>query len=104
MVKRVFGARDRALEGEEMRMAVEAERGRAVIEESREVVVVLDEEGRVVAASRRARQALPELELGETLPAAALEGRRPLEVPYEVVGRGERLVYLSEPAENAAYE
>lgn len=104
MVKRVFGPRDRALENEEMAMAVEAERGRAVLEESREVVVVLDETGRVVAASRRARQALPQLELGAPLPVTALEGRRPLEVPYEVLGRGERLLYLSEPAENAAYE
>ena len=36
--------------------AVEAERGRRLVEESREFVLVLDEEDRVVAASRRARQ------------------------------------------------
>ena len=104
MVKRLLGLGDRRPSPEHVYMAVEAERGRAVIEESREVVVVLDDEDRVVVASRRARQALPGIEIGEVLPASAFESRRPLEVPYEVVGRGERLVYLSEPAENAAYE
>jgi two-component system phosphate regulon sensor histidine kinase PhoR len=74
------------------------------VEESREVVVVLDDESRVVAASRRARQAIPELHVGEPLPSAARVGRRPLEVPYQVLDRGETLLYLSEPAENAAYE
>jgi signal transduction histidine kinase len=38
------------------------------------------------------------------LPSAARVGRRPLEVPYQVLDRGETLLYLSEPAENAAYE
>src|SRR5918995_3742595 len=104
MVKRLLGLGDRRPSPEHVYMAVEAERGRAVIEESREVVVVLDDEDRVVVASRRARQALPGIEIGEVLPASAFESRRPLEVPYEVVGRGERLVYLSEPSENAAYE
>lgn len=85
-------------------MAVEAARGRVLVEESREVVVVLDDEGRVVAASRRARQAIPELHVGEPLPSSARVGRRPLEVPYQVLDRGETLLYLSEPAENAAYE
>jgi two-component system phosphate regulon sensor histidine kinase PhoR len=85
-------------------MAVEAARGRALVEESREIVVVLDDEDKVVAASRRARQAIPELHVGEALPPSARLGRRPLEVPYQVLDRGETLLYLSEPAENAAYE
>jgi signal transduction histidine kinase len=85
-------------------MAIEAARGRALVEESREVVVVLDDQNRVVAASRRARQAIPELHVGEHLPQAALVGRRPIQVPYQVLDRGETLMYLSEPAENAAYE
>ena len=38
-----------------MRAQVEAERGQVLVEESREVVVVLDEDGVVLAASRRAR-------------------------------------------------
>lgn len=67
-------------------------------------MIVLDREGRVVAASRRAREALPELEVGRRLPEAALQGRRPVEVPYETLGTKETLVYLSEPAENAAYD
>ena len=85
-------------------MAFEAARGRAAIEESREVMVVLDLEGRVVAASRRARQALPDLALGRPLPESALTTRRPVEVPFDALGQRETLVYLSEPAENAAYE
>jgi two-component system phosphate regulon sensor histidine kinase PhoR len=85
-------------------MAVEAARGRALIEESREVVVVLDERRRVIAASRRARETLAGLEEGQPLPEGVRAGRRPLEIPYDALGRGETLVYLSEPAENAAYE
>jgi len=104
VVKRLFETRDRPRERERDAMAIEAARGRALVEESREVVVVLDAGRRVVAASRRARQAIPDLELGKPLPDRALEGRRPLEVDYDAFGRGETLVYLSEPAENAAYE
>ena len=104
MVKRLFGPKDEDPEAEQMAMAVEAARGQAAIEESREVMVVLDREGHVVAASRRAREALPELELGGPLPESAMNGRRPVEVPYEALGEKETLVYLSEPAENAAYE
>jgi two-component system phosphate regulon sensor histidine kinase PhoR len=85
-------------------MAHDAVRGQAAIEESREIMVVLDGAGDVVAASRRARQALPGLELGKSLPPSALEGRRPVEVPYDALGTRETLVYLSEPAENAAYD
>jgi two-component system, OmpR family, phosphate regulon sensor histidine kinase PhoR len=98
--------RRRSSEGdpEQEAMAVQAARGRALIEQSREIVVVLDDERRVVASSRRAREALAGLEHGEPLPEQATDGRRPIEVPYDVLGRGETLVYLSEPAENAAYE
>jgi two-component system phosphate regulon sensor histidine kinase PhoR len=85
-------------------MAVEAARGRALIEESREIVLILDDERRVVAASRRAREALPSLELGQLLAEPELDARRPIEIGYDALGRGETLVYLSEPAENAAYE
>jgi signal transduction histidine kinase len=85
-------------------MAVEAARGRAAIEQSREIVVVLDPERRVVAASRRAREALPDLALGRRLPQSAYDGRRPIEVPFDALGERETLVYLSEPAENAAYD
>lgn len=85
-------------------MAIEAARGRAAIEESREIVLVLDRERRVVAASRRAREALPDLSLGRRVPASAFERRRPVEVPFDAVGDRETLLYLSEPAENAAYD
>ncbi len=104
MVKRLFGPREPALEAEPERMVFEAARGLAAIEESREILVVLDSEGRVVAASRRAREALTDLDLGLRLPDSALSGRRPVEVPYEALGRKESLVYLSEPSENAAYD
>ena len=104
MVKRLFGRRDAAADVEAMAMAREAARGRAAIEESREILVVVDAAGRDVAASRRARQALPELAFGRPLPEAALGGRRAVEVPYDALGRQETLVYLSEPAENAAYD
>jgi signal transduction histidine kinase len=90
--------------GEPNRMAVEAARGRALVEESREVVLVLDADRQVLAASRRARESLPALEIGRPVPEGALDGRRPIEIGYEALGRGETLVYLSEPSENLAYE
>jgi two-component system, OmpR family, phosphate regulon sensor histidine kinase PhoR len=86
---------------------LEAERGRLLVEESREIVVVLDEEGRVVAASRRAREALDELEEGAVLPGELMRsdrGRVPFTVSYEVAHRRETLLYLTEPGELAAYE
>ena len=72
-----------------------------MIEESREIVVALDREGRVVAASRRAREALPELAVGRLLPDSALHA---VEVPYDANGSRETLVYLIEPEDNAAYD
>ena len=78
-----------------------------LVEESREAVVVLDEAGRVVAASRRARQSLEGVREGAPIPERLLSGESghlPLVVPYVVDGRHERLVYLSEAGDLAAYE
>ena len=83
-------------------MNVDAERGRLLLEESRELVLVLDEDDRVVAASRRAREAIEGLEEGRTAPVAALAGEDVVVVPYEVEGRRERLVYLG--GDSRAYE
>src|SRR5256885_16845769 len=75
-----------------------------VVEESREIVVVLDEEERVIGASRRARQSLEGLEEGKPLPDRLVAPEHvPVRVPYEVDGRRETLVYLSAPG-LAAYE
>jgi two-component system phosphate regulon sensor histidine kinase PhoR len=80
----------------------DAERGRLLLEESRELVLVLDEDGRVVAASRRAREALEGLEEGQPAPPGVLEGEDVVVVPYELDGRQERLVYLG--GDSRAYE
>jgi two-component system phosphate regulon sensor histidine kinase PhoR len=82
---------------------VAARRGLILVEESREVVLVLDEERRVLAASRRAREELPSLEVGEPVHEELLAAN-PLLVPYEVDGRRETLVYLGLPGELRAYE
>jgi signal transduction histidine kinase len=100
----LFPARKQAERDEPADMAVEAARGRALIEESPELVVVLDDHGLVAAASRRARQGLPGLRIGEPLPDEALRGHTPVEVPVHVLGRGETLVYLGRPPEDVAYE
>ena len=95
----------RAAESTELRLA--AERAALLIEESREIVLVLDDERRVLAASRRAREALEGLREGAALPDGLLrarDGRAPLEIPYEVDGRLETLLYLSAPGDLAAYE
>lgn len=88
-------------------MDADAMRGRAIVEESREAVVVVDDQDRVVLASRRARQTIEDLREGEPLPADLLAGGRgliPLVVPYGVDGRIERLVYLSREGDLTAYE
>jgi len=88
-------------------MDADAERGRVLLEESREMVVVLDEAGRVIAASRRARESVHGLAEGEHLPDGLLSGKGgivPLLVPYDVDGRRERLVYLSGQGDLTAYE
>ena len=79
-------------------LGVDAARGRLLVEESREAVVVLDETGRVLAASRRARQSIEGVHEGARIPDSLLAGeagRIPLVVPYVVDGRRERLVYLT---------
>jgi signal transduction histidine kinase len=107
-VTRLFGRRaDEPLDTGSAELRLAAERAGVLIEESREIVVVLDEHGRVLAASRRAREALEELREGAPLPEGMLrprDGRAPLEVPYEVDGRHETLLYLSAPGDLAAYE
>jgi two-component system phosphate regulon sensor histidine kinase PhoR len=78
-----------------------------LVEESREAVVVLDDADRVIAASRRARQAIEDLREGQPLPPELLSGTRgivPYVVPFEIGGRRERLVYLSREGDLAAYE
>jgi signal transduction histidine kinase len=84
-------------------LRVEASRGRALVEESREVVVVLDEAGRVLNASRRARESFPGLHEGAEAPEALL-GASSLQIPYEVDGRRETLLYGRGSGDMAAYE
>ena len=62
-----------------VKMERDARRGQVLVEESREAVVVLDEDGRVLVASRRARQSLDGVREGERLPPELLRtdaGRR----------------------------
>ncbi len=78
-----------------------------LLEESREAVIVLDDDDVVVVAGRRARQSIPDLVEGERIPEGLLSGDRgvvPLIVPYEIDGRRERLVYLSQVGDMTAYE
>ena len=84
----------------------DARRGRILIEESREIVVVVDERRRVLAASRRARASVEGLVEGAPLPERLPPhgDREPLEIPYEVGGRRETLVYLGRAGDLAAYE
>ncbi|MGH3103181.1 MAG: sensor histidine kinase [Gaiellaceae bacterium] len=91
----------------ERQAEVDATRGRILVEESREIVVVLDDRDTVVAASKRARESLEGLVEGEALPEEFLRGAKgltTLAIPYEVGDRQERLVYLSEAGDLAAYE
>ena len=88
-------------------LRLDAERGRRLVEESREFVLVLDEDERVVAASRRARQALEGIVEGARVTEEMLVSgydRVPFRVPYEVDGKRETLLYLGDPGELAAYE
>jgi two-component system, OmpR family, phosphate regulon sensor histidine kinase PhoR len=106
-MKRLFGATDGELDERLQSLELEAERARILIEESRENVVVVDENLRVVAASRRAREMIEGLDAGGSLTVELLEGKhgqQPVVVPYELDGRREALVYLGEPGDLAAYE
>jgi len=88
-------------------MDADASRGRALVEESREAVVVLDEDDRVLLASRRARESVDGISEGEPLPPDLMTGERgviPFVVAYETDGRRERLVYFSRTGDLAAYE
>jgi signal transduction histidine kinase len=107
-VTRLFGRRDDdSLSSESDQLRLAAGRAAVLIEESREIVVVFDENNRVVAASRRAREAIEGLREGAPLPEGALrprDGRMPLVIPYELDGHHETLLYLSTPGDLAAYE
>ena len=89
--------------GADPNLRLEAERGRTLVEESREIVVVLDDQERVVLASRRARELFEELEEGLPPPPGVRTGSE-VAVPYEVDGRRETLLYLRDPGDMAAYE
>jgi two-component system, OmpR family, phosphate regulon sensor histidine kinase PhoR len=82
--------------------SLDAQRGRMLVEESREIVVVLDPEGRVVIASRRARELFDGLAEGEAPPEAVL--RDALAVNYSLGDAVETLVYVRDPGHLAAYE
>jgi len=88
-------------------MDADAYRGRTLVEESREAVVVLDDADVVLLASRRARQSIEGIDEGKRVPEGLLSGDLgivPLIVPYEVGGRRERIVYLSQVGDMTAYE
>ena len=101
-------ARAREDRGEDIEdLQLRAERARALVEESREMLLVLDDQNRVIAASRAAREGLDGVAEGRPVPEELLggEGRRePVQVSYEVDGRRESILYLSPPGEIAAYE
>jgi signal transduction histidine kinase len=99
LVKRLF---QRDAPPARAEMSLDAERGRVLVEESREIVVVLDGEGRVVTASRRARELFDALSEGEPPPEAVL--RDSLAVAYNVGEAQETLVYVRDPGDLAAYE
>jgi signal transduction histidine kinase len=106
VVKRLFRPRASRPTGEPSQLRLEAERGQRLVEESRELVVVVDQLGRIVAASRRAREALDGVVEGALFPARYLEigESAPLRIAYEVDGHRETLIYLGYPGDLAAYE
>ncbi len=82
-------------------------RARVLIEESREAVIVVDDSDTVLLASRRARQSIDGIDEGERVPDGLLSGDLgivPLIVPYDLGGRRERIVYLSQAGDMTAYE
>lgn len=105
-MKRLWPGRARE-EPSEAPSELEAERGRKLVEESRELLIVLDDQERVIAASRRARESLEGLEEGVPLPERTLRaenGREVFRIPYDVLGRRETIVYLRNTGDLAAYE
>ncbi|HXV58131.1 MAG TPA: ATP-binding protein [Gaiellaceae bacterium] len=98
---RIFG-RSRGADPALEELRLEARRGRALVEESREVVLVLDAQGRVVSASRRARELVPGLEEGAPVPESLAAGA--LRVEYDVDGRREAILYARDSGDLAAYE
>ena len=66
-----------------------------LVEASPELVLVVDEADRVVAASGRARRELG-VQVGTRLSELS-GGAAPLRIPYELDGRREALVYLTDP-------
>ena len=106
MVKKLFGRGAPKPADGTADVQLAAERGRALVEESREIVVVLDADRRVLGASRRAREALEGVVEGAAFPVEleTAAGRVPLEVSYDVYGRQETLLYLSNPGDLAAYQ
>jgi signal transduction histidine kinase len=103
VVSRLFRAGDGS-DGEHGELALEAARGRALVEASREPLVVLDGDRRVLTASPSAREILGGIVEGELFPANAVDGHGIFEVPYEVLGRAETLVYLGASVGGTRYE
>jgi two-component system, OmpR family, phosphate regulon sensor histidine kinase PhoR len=93
-------------EGERVGLELEAERGRWLLEESPEIVLLLDDESRLIGASRRALKTLTGLVVGEAVPEELLQPEpwRPRSVPLDLDGIREQLLYLRAPGELAAYE
>ena len=82
-------------------------RARVLVEESREAVIVIDGDETILLASRRARQSIEGIDEGERVPDGLLSGDRgivPLIVPYDLGGRREWIVYLSQAGDMTAYE
>ena len=89
-------------------MDPDARRGRMLVEESREAVVILDDSD-TCPARQQARAAVDRRDQrgragSRTDSSRAGSGSCPLIVPYEVGGRRERLVYLSQVGDMTAYE
>jgi two-component system, OmpR family, phosphate regulon sensor histidine kinase PhoR len=104
LLRRMLGSGTPAPGPSQAELQVDARRGRLLVEESREIVFVLDEDDRVVAVSRRARESYGELREGAAVPEGIMRDA-PLVVGYELDGHRERLVYVrSETGHMAAYE
>ncbi len=69
-------------------------------------MLVLDEDDRLIAASRRAREVFDQLVDGEPVPAEVLaaDGGQAFSIEYDAAGRRERLLYLRSTGDLAAYE